>query len=218
MPNLGRWTSVDPMLAKYPGWSPYSYTRCNPLTLIDPDGMADQLAPQSAEQNNEKFRERNGAPPNKKAAAKVVENKVGEIAGQIGDAATETAKTGLDALETVSSIAGPLCTVVGVVSANPALITAGTYFNRIAAGTSFIKTVVSPTKGNVANTIGQVATTAGARIGGSQLRSLVNQGRLSVAEARAVAVQATMLEVITETAFDATFKKESGWPVPNNVQ
>lgn len=30
--------SVDPLAAKYPGWSPYNYCINNPLTVIDPDG------------------------------------------------------------------------------------------------------------------------------------------------------------------------------------
>ena len=35
---LGRFTSVDPLASKYPGWSPYVYTLDNPLKYVDPDG------------------------------------------------------------------------------------------------------------------------------------------------------------------------------------
>lgn len=37
--EVGRWTSVDPLADKYPGWSPYNYTANNPLNYIDPNGM-----------------------------------------------------------------------------------------------------------------------------------------------------------------------------------
>jgi len=37
--DLGRWTSVDPLADKYPGWSPFNYTLNNPLKYIDPDGF-----------------------------------------------------------------------------------------------------------------------------------------------------------------------------------
>jgi RHS repeat-associated protein len=37
-PELGRWTQVDPLWDKYPGWSPYSYALDNPLVFVDPDG------------------------------------------------------------------------------------------------------------------------------------------------------------------------------------
>ena len=36
--RLGRWMSVDPLFAKYPGISPYNYCMGNPMKLIDPDG------------------------------------------------------------------------------------------------------------------------------------------------------------------------------------
>ena len=36
--KLGLWNSVDPLADKYPGWSPYNYTLCNPLRYTDPHG------------------------------------------------------------------------------------------------------------------------------------------------------------------------------------
>ncbi len=36
--EIGSWLSIDPMVDKYPGLSPYNYTMNNPLNLVDPDG------------------------------------------------------------------------------------------------------------------------------------------------------------------------------------
>src|SRR5207237_10410793 len=36
--RMGRWLSCDPVMEKYPGWSPYCYVKNNPLALYDPDG------------------------------------------------------------------------------------------------------------------------------------------------------------------------------------
>src|SRR5690625_2002122 len=38
MPNIGRWTSGDPLAASYAAWSPYNYVLNNPLGFVDPDG------------------------------------------------------------------------------------------------------------------------------------------------------------------------------------
>jgi RHS repeat-associated protein len=37
--SVGRWWSVDPLAEKSIAWSSYNYVICNPLKLIDPDGM-----------------------------------------------------------------------------------------------------------------------------------------------------------------------------------
>ena len=41
-PALGRFTGVDPLAAKYAGWSPYNYVMGNPISLIDPDGRSSE--------------------------------------------------------------------------------------------------------------------------------------------------------------------------------
>lgn len=37
---LGRWSSVDPLAGKYPGYSQYVYVLNNPIRYIDPDGRS----------------------------------------------------------------------------------------------------------------------------------------------------------------------------------
>ena len=35
--------SVDPLAAKYPGWSPYNYCADNPMKFVDPNGRDYEL-------------------------------------------------------------------------------------------------------------------------------------------------------------------------------
>jgi RHS repeat-associated protein len=37
-PSIGKFLSVDPMIAKYPSLSPYTYVTNNPISYVDPDG------------------------------------------------------------------------------------------------------------------------------------------------------------------------------------
>ncbi|MCU7522743.1 MAG: hypothetical protein HF312_21250, partial [Ignavibacteria bacterium] len=45
--------SVDPLASKYPGWSPYNYTKCNPLRFIDPNGMEQGEPGQNGDEGDE---------------------------------------------------------------------------------------------------------------------------------------------------------------------
>jgi uncharacterized protein RhaS with RHS repeats len=40
-PQIGRFTTVDPLAEKYESWSVYQYVRNNPILRIDPNGMDD---------------------------------------------------------------------------------------------------------------------------------------------------------------------------------
>ena len=42
--RLGRWMSLDPLQAKYAGWSPYNFTMDNPIFYIDPDGKDSRVS------------------------------------------------------------------------------------------------------------------------------------------------------------------------------
>lgn len=41
-PRLGRWLSLDPLMAKYPGMSPYVSFNDNPIKFVDPNGLEGQ--------------------------------------------------------------------------------------------------------------------------------------------------------------------------------
>ncbi|MBS4034929.1 MAG: RHS repeat-associated core domain-containing protein [Ignavibacterium sp.] len=50
--ELARWTTIDPLADKFPGWSPYNYTLNNPLKYVDPDGReAVKADPDDPEEN-----------------------------------------------------------------------------------------------------------------------------------------------------------------------
>ena len=40
IPEIGRWTAVDPLADEFPSWSPYNYAVNNPLFFADPTGLA----------------------------------------------------------------------------------------------------------------------------------------------------------------------------------
>ena len=42
--DLGRFTQVDPLSAKYPGLSPYIYSADNPVIFVDPTGLSTHVA------------------------------------------------------------------------------------------------------------------------------------------------------------------------------
>ena len=47
VPWLGRWTSVDPLEAKFAGRTPYCYSVNNPISYNDPDGRREKKGSQT---------------------------------------------------------------------------------------------------------------------------------------------------------------------------
>jgi len=44
MPDIGRWTTLDPLAELYDDNSPYTYVKNNPIYFVDPDGMKIDLS------------------------------------------------------------------------------------------------------------------------------------------------------------------------------
>jgi RHS repeat-associated protein len=54
-PRLGRWLSLDPLMAKYPSLSPYNFTANNPILFIDPDGKIIRINMSDAKTTSKAF-------------------------------------------------------------------------------------------------------------------------------------------------------------------
>lgn len=54
-PRLGRWLSLDPLMAKYPYFSPYIFTANNPIYYVDRDGREIIINYKDARGNNQSF-------------------------------------------------------------------------------------------------------------------------------------------------------------------
>lgn len=39
-PRIGRWFATDPLVSKFPSWSPFNFAMNTPLNMFDPDGKA----------------------------------------------------------------------------------------------------------------------------------------------------------------------------------
>ena len=50
-PRLSLWMSCDPMQEKYPAFTSYAYTSCNPLRFVDPTGMVVETADEQSQIN-----------------------------------------------------------------------------------------------------------------------------------------------------------------------
>ncbi|MDP2176230.1 MAG: RHS repeat-associated core domain-containing protein [Bacteroidota bacterium] len=68
--RLGRWLSLDPLMEKYPSFSPYNFAGCSPITFYDADGRIIMVNYTDANGTSKSFQYTPGIAPTDKDAIK----------------------------------------------------------------------------------------------------------------------------------------------------